>query len=82
MPPIACLPAPRSDLEAAGIASLGQLLELYPRRQITSLPGRLPEPDDADPTVTLAVRRTKRPVSVAREWLLLRAAAAHHSCHD
>lgn len=42
--------------------SLGQLLELYPTRLMTSQPGRLPEAQDEDPVVTLAVRMAQAPV--------------------
>jgi hypothetical protein len=53
---------PCSKLEAAGVATLGQLLDCFPSRLITSLPGRLPQEGDTDPVVTLAARTAKKPV--------------------
>lgn len=61
-PPLLC-----RGLEEAGISTLGQLLEVYPRRLITSQPGRLPEPADADPVATLAVRLVGQPVRAVEE---------------
>ena len=48
-----------------GLLTLGQVLDCYPSRLITSQPGRLPEVDDVDPVVTLAVRLMRKPVSTA-----------------
>lgn len=47
-----------------GVGTLGQLLDCYPSRLLTSEPGRLPEESDEDPVVTLAARCIKGPVRV------------------
>lgn len=48
-----------------GLLTLGQVLDCYPSRLITSQPGRLPDVEDVDPVVTLAVRLMNKPVSSA-----------------
>ncbi|KAL4452493.1 hypothetical protein ABPG75_008155 [Micractinium tetrahymenae] len=54
-------PKQAEDLESGKVGTLGQLLECYPSRLLTSRPGRLPEEGDVDPVVTLAVRLRKTP---------------------
>lgn len=44
------------------MGTLGQLLECYPTRLLTSQPGRLPQEGDTDAVVTLAVRLKRTPV--------------------
>lgn len=50
------------DLESSKVGTLGQLLECYPSRLLTSQPGKLPEEDQSEAVVTLAVRLRKAPL--------------------
>ncbi|EFN54917.1 hypothetical protein CHLNCDRAFT_134628 [Chlorella variabilis] len=62
---------PAPQLQSVGVGTLGQLLDCYPSRLLTSEPGRLPEESDEDPVVTLAARCIKGPNAYdGRECLL------------
>lgn len=71
LPP--CRPACCRDLESGKVGTLGQLLECFPSRLLTSQPGRLPEEEDVDAVVTLAVRLRRAPVRGRSKFLPLAA---------
>jgi hypothetical protein len=62
-------------MEAAGLATLEQVLTCFPRSLIASQPGRLPEEADEDAVVTLVARVRKAPVSRHLKWAKSSAAA-------